>query len=480
MGKLLPRVFEEDIDPDFSFAEALKENVEDIESGMPDWMEPFAQEGFSLGPVATACLIDWEWRSAQRRKMAAFQFVNQLCELETSTKGLGLDPKAIAGFIRGLTLEAKKEILRGIQEKRDQNPWKKALASVRSGWFQIYKELCRGQDRPAYLENCRSRIGQDWTLALPVVKDLERRKEYAEVADLCAIAVRSFLYMREGEKWDPREDLLIERAGYRINEEPDARLLDLLQGWEHSASALEKEEISAAIRLQSDLLRGWRNWDKALAAFRRLPQPHCASLQERLFSQWRHMVAQKSVGNFSYESYHDTPKSHWVHVLADAAWQGEDSRDSFCVSLREWIKEVEGDTETLRRSQNALARLCLDLDRASWLSSSSPTLVRLLSYGWSDDRALLASRRTWLERLGASSLTPELIAFWKRNTRRLVPDPGHSEGADYKRCADWARALWEMDPSACKDLIGQWSAVHARRRNLWRELRAKDLPGLPK
>jgi len=73
MRKLLPRVFDENTDPDFSFAQAVQESIEEIESGLPDWMDPFANEGFGLGPEMTACLIDWEWRSARRRGMTAFQ-----------------------------------------------------------------------------------------------------------------------------------------------------------------------------------------------------------------------------------------------------------------------------------------------------------------------------------------------------------------------------------------------------------------------
>ena len=92
------------------------------------------------------------------------------------------------------------------------------------------------------------------------------------------------------------------------------------------------------------------------------------------------------------------------------------------------------------------------------------------------EQALRMSRRKWLERLGVSSLTAELLAFWKRNAHRMAPDPGGVMGADYKSCADWARALWEINPASCERLLAQWSVVHQRRRNLWRALRTKGLP----
>jgi hypothetical protein len=476
MRKLLPPVFDENIDPDFSFAQAVQDGIEEIESGLPDWMDPFANAGFGLGPEVTAALIDWEWRSARRRRMTAFQFVDQLCQLEVSTQGLSLDDKVVARFIRGLGADAKNDVLKGIQAKRDQKPWKQALDSAHSGWFRIYTELCRGQDRPAYLENCRARVSQDWTLALPVAKDLERKKKHAEILALCAAALRSFLHLREGEKCELREELLVVRAGYRLNGQWDARLLDLLQIWGRSAFALQKEEIAAAARLQSDLLEDWRNWDKTIAAFRRIPQPRFASLRERLFAQWRELVAERSVGSVLYGLYGDPhQKPHWVHVLAEAAWEGEGSQDSFCAWLRQWLNATERDCEALRLSQGALARLSLDLDSAAWLSSVSPTMARLLALNQSNDLALGASRRKWLERLGVSSLGPELLAFWRRNAHCLVPDPAASGGTDYQSCADWSQALREVNPASCKELLREWSVAHHRRRNLWRALQTKGL-----
>ena len=474
MRKLLARVFEENIDPEFSFAETVRDNVKDIDSSLPDYMDPFGNEGFGLGPEATSGLIDWEWRVARRKKMSAFQFVNQLCDLEASSKGLCLDEKVVARFVRGLNAESKQVVLQGIQANREQTPWRQVLSSAHSGWFQVYKDLCRSQDRPAYLENCRVRISQDWTLALPVVKDLERRKEHAEVLRLCAAALRSFLYLRTEDKWDIRHEFLVARIGYRLDRLSDGRFMKLLEIWERAARIQKEEEVATAIRLQGELLKGWRSWDSAIAAFRRVPQPAFAGLRERLFHQWRELVAERSAGHFYYQGYGNPKNPHWVHVLADAAWEGDPT--SFCASLRQWLKSTEESSYMLRRSERPLARLCLDMDSASWLSPVSPTLQRLLTYGWSDDQALRASRRKYLERLGVSSLIPELLEFWKRNVQHLVPDPG-SGGPDYKNCAEWTKALWEINRSACEDMLRQWAAIHHRRRNLWRDLRAKGLAG---
>ncbi len=250
MHTLLPRVFEENLDPKFSFVQKVRESLEEIRSSLPDWMDPWASEGFTLGPTATRCLLDWEWLAVRRQGRTAFQWADQLCRLELSTEGLGLDEKIVVGFIRGLDAQSKTAIREGIQKNRDLDCWKKALESAQASWFKIYQELCRGQNRPAYLETCRSRISQDWTLALPVIKDLQRKRHHVEILQVCHEALRAFLRLREGESYDLRAKLLIPYAGFDVGDGPNIKLFELLEGWGRAANAVQKEELAAAVRLQ--------------------------------------------------------------------------------------------------------------------------------------------------------------------------------------------------------------------------------------
>ena len=118
--------------------------MEEIESGLPDWMRPFENEGFDLGPEATACLMDWEWRDASRRGRTTFQWITHLREFEMSNKGFGFDGKTAVGFIRKLPIGDKKDLFRKIHEKSDRAPWKEVLSSTYSVWSLIYKDLHRG------------------------------------------------------------------------------------------------------------------------------------------------------------------------------------------------------------------------------------------------------------------------------------------------------------------------------------------------
>ncbi|MFH1723326.1 MAG: hypothetical protein ABII00_01770 [Elusimicrobiota bacterium] len=480
MSELLPRVFDEDLDPDFDFAEAVAECVDEIGSGLPDWMCPFDQGDFELGPKATKCFIEWEWRSAQRDGKSTFDLIDKLRSLEASHEGLDLDDKAVASFVRSLGREAKGDILEGIRRNREEDRWKKVLESAHSGWFRLYQDLCRGQDRSAYLESCRDRISDDWSLALPVVKNLAGKKAHEDVCRVCADAVSSFLDLREGGKWDPRSTMLAPvEDDYREKNTVD-RLKTILKAWREAARAMGRDETDAALRLQSALLDGWPNWDKALGAFGRIPSPRFDAMRDRLFSQWRSLVAKRSLDRHDYDEDRSVlwkkprEESTWVHALADAARLGEGGSDGFLKEVRLRLKKAEESGDSLRDALNVLARLSLDLDPGGWLRRISPSLESILARGWTRAAASSrGSRRSWLERLGATALIPELEAFWKRNMLRLVPDPASN---DYDRCVDWLRALRDVDHAAGEELLRRWADMHWRRKNLWRAAQAKGLP----
>ena len=480
MAVLLPRVFDEGLDPNFSFADEATDCVDEIASSFPEWMHPFECENFRLGPKATGCLIQWELRVCRREGKSLFQLIDKLRGLEHSNPGLDLDDNALTAFIRGLGKDAKKNILDGIRAHKDEDRWKKVLNSAHSGWFLIYQDLCRGQDHSGYLETCRTKISQDWSLAVPVVKDLARKGANEELCQVCAEAATAFLYIHGGGKWDPRETLIASQGGGTRGEKPDERFIFLLEAWQQATAALDRNDTAEAIRLQSDLLAGWRNWDKALAAFNRVPAQGLNAMRDKLFNQWRSLVAEKSADRFDFDRFGlwEKPRAtgSWVCALVNAARQGEPGGAGFAENIRLLLKEMETDRTSLRHGLNELARFSLDLESGDWLKAFSPTLARVLGYGWVMDKTLLASRRNWLHRLGAAALVPELQAFWKRNLLRLVPDPASDAGSDYERCVDWLQALWEIDPDAAKRLLDEWGTVHWRRRNLWNMIRKRELP----
>jgi hypothetical protein len=115
MATLLSRVFDEELAPDFSFAEAVVQSVDEIASSLPEWMSPFDYEGFCLGPKATGCLVEWELRSCRREGQSPFDLIDKLRVLEESHRGLALDEKTIAAFVHRLGKDGKRDVLDGIR-----------------------------------------------------------------------------------------------------------------------------------------------------------------------------------------------------------------------------------------------------------------------------------------------------------------------------------------------------------------------------
>ncbi len=129
MAPLAGRVFEENLAPDFSFAGTVKEIMDDVSGGLPDWLEAFV-DGLDLGPRTTACLIDWEWRAAKREGKNAFEFLDRLRELEYDSAGLSLDGEALRGFARRLGEADQRLVLEGLRQSREVDRWKEALGCL--------------------------------------------------------------------------------------------------------------------------------------------------------------------------------------------------------------------------------------------------------------------------------------------------------------------------------------------------------------
>ncbi len=142
MAPLLGRVFEENLAPDFSFAAMVKEIMDDVSGGLPDWMEAFV-DGLDLGPKTTVCLIDWEWRAAKRKGKNAFKFLDQLRALEYDSDGLSLDGKALRDFAGKLGEGDRRLVLEGLRQSRELDRWKGALSASHQCWFSLRKDLGR-------------------------------------------------------------------------------------------------------------------------------------------------------------------------------------------------------------------------------------------------------------------------------------------------------------------------------------------------
>ncbi len=464
MHPLLPQVFDRNLAPEFSFAQAVLNTAEEIGSnseGIED-----SGEGLAFGPKVTRCLLEWEWKRALCDGKGAFEFLESICALEQSGEDLYLDHSTIGNFISSLDTAIQKEMLRGIISHCQSGHWVRALEAVHGGWFALYKKLCRKWDPRRYLEVCQKGVLQDWKLALPVMDDLIKRKAFQDAVALAQEAARSMLRMREGESWDPRKGLILNETSFPYDGDRDRAIPALLKRWNKAARNVGDDETACALELQLAILHDWTNGDAILQALPRIP-PGFDAMRERIYEGWRSLIAMWRVGS-ALDEFAE-PDHGWIQGLVDAIRVGKEGPAMFRRVVLGWLDQTGKAPTSLLRGFKSLAVLTLDLNYGSEVKKASPALHLLLSREREGDRRVAALRRTWLKRLCAGELRPKVIQFWKRNASLFVPDPGHS-GGDYRDCAEWPAILRDFDPLACRKMIERWKVAHRRRKNLWKTL----------
>ena len=464
---LVARIQDEDLAPGFDFPSALRETAEEIGAGLPEWFGDDHELDF--GPEVTGCLIEWERRSAAREGRGVFDVVNVICEVDLDVKG-ALDGTAITEFILGLSDEEQQEILSGIHEAREEPEWSSSLDSTHSVWFQVHQKLASKWKPELFTATSRAHVRNDWKLALPLLQDLLRRKDFAEAKTLAVEAVHSLLGLMDGEHWDPRDGLLIEHPRsrfWRDENEPRARLV---RAWCTAAKGLGELDLAAVLELQAILLDNWQDWDVAVAAFRELPKDATA---RRLFEGWQTRVADQCI-SFHVPGRSDPLATQWMRDLAEAALA--DDGQVFHRSVRRWLGAIGRRAETLRTCLRSLGMLTLDVDSCSKGGRAPPRLRRLLAREDGRKDESTPSRRRWVGRFDGGALLPEVLQLWTHNAARLVPDPTLAAKSCYDECADWMGVTFELDRSAYDRILGRWKAKHPRRRNLWAAMREQGLP----
>jgi hypothetical protein len=93
------------------------------------------------------------------------------------------------------------------------------------------------------------------------------------------------------------------------------------------------------------------------------------------------------------------------------------------------------------------------------------------------NRESAPTRRVWLEKMQGEKFIPLLMKCWQQNVQTLVPDPASpSSKSSYEYHARWLVVVNEINPAACRALIKSWQTEHHRRGNLWKAIKAVNLP----
>jgi hypothetical protein len=427
-------------------------------------------------------LLEWEWTLAQRDHGDASAFLDDIRDLEIRSTNVGFDYPSIKKFILGLSEQHLRVVLESMTRQRSSKRWTDAFTGAYGCWAEILRELSKRWNPTLYAETSRANISQDWTLALPLVQGAVKRKAFDEASTLIEEALRSLLRLDQNKRWDCREQLLIHRGLSYYGEDQNTKLATLLRLWQETAQAQEHGDVAVALAVQITALREAENGAVMLEAFGAVP-PQFRKVHDALFSDWRTWIVERTLQSWSGGS--KVPCGGWVTALVDAARVGPEGTAAFQAAVRATLEEARSESVIKPRSMNryarpllgqdsspllALAVLTHDLDAtASTLKQSAPKLLKLLSSSAGGERGRVdATRRAWCARLGGASLLSEVLAFWRDNAVRFVPDPGGM--ADYAQSADWLAAVNEINPTAAGELLARWGETHRLKRNLWRDL----------
>ncbi|MBI5548077.1 MAG: hypothetical protein HY901_29710 [Deltaproteobacteria bacterium] len=465
MRAIMERVWAERLDPKRSFVEEVREAANEIGAGPSEY---FDGEGSDFGPQVTGCLLQWEQWVAQGEGLDAFEFVERIRNLEKSLHDVGLDGEAIVAFVAAMPEQDQRTVFEGLKSHRHSAAWSEVLVDANSGWFRLHQRLARKWDRAGFAESCRRHIGQDWTLALPLVSEQMRKKSYAEALALVDEAMRALLHLAPGKRWDPTQELLVECRSLGCFPREEVQMFRLLGYWQKAAAALGDHSVAAALKVQCAIGPAWEDWERALRAFQSA-RPAC----ETLFAAWQSTVARASV---KLERGDEELQVEWVRLLVAGAREGW-CAPSLADSIRKWLVRVERRHGGIEQCKGSLATLLLDVDHGQGvLKKCCPKLKELLQCGQRDGDALERSRQRWMKKLGGDVLLPELLALMKRHIVSFVPDPADAHSSHYDDCADWMAAVHEFAPEEYRKLLGRWQDVHRLRRKLWESLNARRLP----
>jgi len=161
--------------------------------------------------------------------------------------------------------------------------------------------------------------------------------------------------------------------------------------------------------------------------------------------------------------------------LVDAAIEGSSGADAFRKRVDEWLTALKEDGAAFERQWPWLVLLTRDLDVADRLRQEYPLFGQTVVPVDRVPGTLDTARRRALAEVNAAACLSGILAAWRGQLHRIVPDPAKAGKSNYTEHADWAGALRELNPARFEALIERWRVQHKRRRNLWRDLKARGL-----
>ncbi len=467
--KMLPvmdKVCDEVNDPDL-FHNALEEMDAQIGS-YPEWMGVEHGEPCVLEEKMTQCVLKWLWLSSKNGRERGQIFAEEVLDLENAFEMVQLERSAFVGFFLQLP-DSECQAIYEFLKKGDHHA---DLDNTYSAWHQINHNYKERFDSDSYLESCQKHLPKNWRYGLPLVDDAISQKNHQLAESLLIKTFSSYLGGDGKKKWLPENSLLLTERRNFLSER-DEEIGTLLSTWTDVAKRLKNKERCAAAQFQAVTFAGSEKWDMVLETYQRLSKGVMQKKLDPLFAKWKNEMAARS-----YPYFLDSSKvaDTWVHWLIEALLDEKKDGGQFLNKVASWLIDLEKHPKALKQQWLWLGLFTRDLPNSEKIKTKYPSFWETVVPEDNSGGDLAQSRRKGLRKMKAGSYLAEVLEIWKKHLRRIIPDPANAHKSNYEEYACWAEALFELNKDEYHALMAQWRRNHNRRRNLWRDLKAMNLP----
>lgn len=471
MLPLLEEIYQLGVEPDDLFEHELQTIQSGIHS-FPDWMGVESGDPCVLESAATLCVLAWQWLTAESPEA----FILTLRGMQDDVSYVDLNHGQFVEFFAGLPENMRKAVYAYLSSNREEPAWQGLLQNVHSRWHEVYHLLRAAFDPDGYLMDCRSLLSVNWKYGIPALEDLMSKRDFAEADRIASQTVTSFLRLGDDKEWKPEKSLLICHSRYPIDYgHPSEAVTTVLKHWTAASEHLKMAEKTAILKFQLAVYEHPHEWHVVLDAYRELKGSPFAKTITRLLCQWIDLTCQ-TYRPFGFQKNTETYES-WLAYLLETIFDSTKDAEWFLNKARNWLQEISGGPASLFRQQKSLLfLLTCDLEELYGLRETWPKLLGEICLGHDENRKLTQSRHTSLRQVNADRLIAPLVECWKKCAAHLVPAPADVRRADYTTHALWLDVVREINPEVYMNLIERWQIDHRRRTNLWKAIRARDLP----
>jgi len=466
MLTLMADVYDEVDDPDL-FLKALEE-IDDQIGSYPEWMGADHGEPCVLEEKLTQCVLKWLWLSSQHKGAPGQTFAEKAFYLENAFEMVALDKNELIAFF----IRLPDGVCREIYEFLKEGDHDVTLDNSYSAWHHINHNYEERFDAGKYLDSCRKHLAKNWRYGRPLVDDALKKSDFQKAESFLVKTFSSYLEGHGGKRWCPETSLLLIEKKTFLNK-GDEEIASLLTSWVDIAKRLNHPGRSAAAALQAVAFHTPENWNTVLKAYRCLSKPDTQGTLAPLFVQWKNEMAARS-----YPYFMDSRKvtDTWIHWLIDAILDIKQDERWFLNKLTEWLSDLKDNAKALEKQWRWLALLTRDLPQGEKIKVKHPFFWETVLIEGDSRGDLTASRRKGLREMKAGPYLKTALEIWQEQLRRIVPDPASAHKSNYEEYARWAQALFELNRDEYNVLITHWRKKHDRRRNLWRDMKARHLP----